>query len=400
MCKNVFKTFSNELRPFDDFILVDNSLKVYLDPSLWCIHGNFEDFDTYIVPNGAIVAKLISIFPYAISWVGDLHVGSDFSEKCLTVIDNLSKINPFINIINGDLVAGSGEYLGSNISNNHFNMIWNTLKNKLSNMFWTKGNHDIDPGRLYYYNWFTRTWCLDISPYKLIAIDTYNEQCVIPGSSYSFMSYQDVMHLRELLHLDNRKVIIVSHHPYDNWFMYTFYAFKNASPVLVLSSHYHGIAMKEWLGVKCFINGSCGPDSKLPVTSILLLDNSNYKVINVAGKLLINCYDNYFEIHTPPLINYEFKKLKGEIPIRLKIKIESKLYINLLLLLPSESFVKVYVKKNKQMITVSCDYRYYVIGKQVKCSKGVLHSYWRCPLCGTLWTSYMCKGSTSIEVSN
>lgn len=65
-----FKLPTGEYRFTQEHLSSDGGPRVYIDPSIWCIHGEHEAFDRYIVPRSNITAHLAQIHPFTVEVKG------------------------------------------------------------------------------------------------------------------------------------------------------------------------------------------------------------------------------------------------------------------------------------------------------------------------------------------
>jgi len=265
-----FKLPTGEYRFTAGHLSVGPNQKVYIDPSIWCIHGRYEKFGKYIVTKSNVTAHLAQIHPFTLGWIADLHVSSGLPDSVAWTdaaqerVDRLALCNPSLTMFGGDVVSGSGGYTGDNfgldspIEEDWFERVWNYSKDKLSNSLWVKGNHDIDPNYYYYYDWFERLWCLELGMFKFIGFDAYNEQSIISGSCEPHLSLPDILWLRKRLCEDQLSKVIFAHHPLDQWHQYAPWVFEKASNVkCAFGGHIHDLIYMEVANIPVYVNGSC-----------------------------------------------------------------------------------------------------------------------------------------------
>jgi len=56
-------------------VSVHSGKKLHIDPSLWCIHGQHQTFEKYIISESNVSAHLAQIHPFALGWIGPREAG-------------------------------------------------------------------------------------------------------------------------------------------------------------------------------------------------------------------------------------------------------------------------------------------------------------------------------------
>lgn len=387
-----FKLPTGERRFTSEHLSIVEGQKLYIDPSIWCIHGEYEAIDKHIVTRSNVTAHLAQVHPFSLGWIADLHSGSDVPDNVKGQIDRLSLCNPTLTVFGGDIVSGSGEYLGSDMDDSWFQGVWDYAKERLSNNLWVKGNHDIDPNRYFYYNWFERLWSLSIGRFKFIAFDGYNEQSLIPGSCEPCLSLPDVIWLKRRLIEDELNKVILVHQPLDQWYPHAPWAFKEASNIKsVYAGHSHDIIYvkgpyKQISDVLNYINGTCSEEVKLQVATLTIFTkDGKEQTVLVDGGIRVDETPGGVEITAPSTVNWKKESTVSIVPIRLVTCIDGH-YLNLIALLRSETECSICIQRTGQNVEISGDTEIYALGKGI-CSEQRSYDSWICS-CGAVWNSY------------
>ncbi len=407
-----FKLPTGEYRFTGEHLSVGANQRVYIDPSIWCIHGGYETFGKYIVTKSNVTAHLAQIHPFTFGWIADLHVSSGLPDSVVWTdaakeqIDRLALCNPSFTMFGGDVVSGSGGYTGDNfgldspIEESWFEIVWNYSKDKLSNNLWVKGNHDIDPNCNYFYDWFERLWYLELGMFKLIGFDAYNEQSIVPGFCEPYLSLPDILWLKKRLCEDQLSKVIFAHHPLDQWYKYASWVFEKASNVkCAFGGHTHELIYTEVANIPVYVNGTCSdPNSKphLATIGIFTKDGSVHTTL-MHGDLEVHGSSDDIEINTPKTMNWKKEEVKGAIPVRL-VKRFNGHYLNLIVHCPSESTVHVQLRRKADTaVEMVSDAEMYIIGKEI-CSERNPYDLWTCS-CGIRWNCYHADAGEVLEVS-
>ena len=388
---NLHKLPNNECRFISDAIAFGPNLKVYLDPSTWCIHGNYDFNDNFISSNSEVLARFVQLHPFIISWFGDSHNSSNLSQNFEKIMKITSLCSPNLLIICGDIVNGSGEYRGI-VENSWFEKTWNFIKKLQLNNLWIKGNHDIDPNCYYYYLWFERLWTFNIGRYKLIGFDTFNEEKLVPHTSYAFISLLDSLWLRNRLIEDDRFKIIISHHPLDEWFFRALIAFRDAKNIkCALAGHTHDSLKTIISNIPCYINGTASPEVKKPLASFLIcFKNGEIHSCLLSETINLEEDEDVIEIDGGMVLNWEKEVTEKYIPLRI-VKYLNDRYISFIILhLPSRKS-RVEIKQNDKSLYISSTQQLYLIGKELY-SDAFLYDGWKCS-CGAIWNCYYIRAN-------
>jgi len=388
-----FKLPTGEYRFTQEHLSSDGGPRVYIDPSIWCVHGEHEAFDRYIVPRSNITAHLAQIHPFTLGWISDLHSGPRVPDHVKEQIEVLSLCNPTITAFGGDIVSGSGEYLGSGLEDGWFQGVWDYAKDRLSNNLWVKGNHDIDPNRYFYYNWSERLWSFKIGRFKFIGFDGYNEQALCPGSCQPCPSLPDIIWLDRRLQEDDLEKVLLVHQPLDQWCIYCPWVFKRSKEKIVCaySGHSHDIIytegpFEEISGIPNYINGTCSEEVEPKVATLTMFTKEGKeRTVLVGGGVEVKGTSDELKITAPSTVGWDKEKVKSTVPIRSVVRTEEH-RLNIILLLPSEAVGSVHLRRKGRNVEVLGDAEMYVLGKEIH-SKRTPYDSWRCP-CGAVWNSY------------
>jgi len=356
----LIKTPSNEHRPYQAFFSTFSKNKIYIDHTNWEIIGKHEKHEKYIVPKEPVYGRFIDIYPLTIGWIGDLHVADETSEKLTRIFETFRKINPSLSIILGDIVNGCGTYNNITIKEEWFEKAWNNMKQKLPNVFWVKGNHDVEPSRHYYYNWFTRLWHLKLRKFDLIGFDTYNEDRVLEGTVFAHVGLSDIFYLKRIFLSTENTKIIFSHHPLNEWYSCSHSVLKDfKETTLNIAAHSHSLEKKLVNDVETYINGTAGPNYEGCIISILILyPDKKLKFINVKGDIEVEKNENTVVIKTGETVNWENENIKDKIPVRLNIH-----NVNLIALVPSETETCIKYSLDGNQLFLEKDIEIYIKGK-------------------------------------
>jgi len=406
-----FKLPTGEYRFTGEHLSVGPDQKVYIDPSTWCIHGEYEEFGKYIVTRSNVTAHLAQVHPFTLGWISDLHASSGLPDSAAWTdaareqVDRLALCNPSLTVFGGDVVSGSGGYTGDNfglyppIEDRWFEMVWNFSKDKVPNTIWLKGNHDIDPNCPHYYDWAKRLWYLELGNFKLIGFDTYHEQTILPGSCEPVLSLPDAIWLKKQLSEDQRSKLILSHAPLDQWHKYAPWAFGKTSNVkCALGGHLHKLIRTEVADIPVYINGTCSDPNYKPHAATLttLTKDGRVHVALLQGGLEVRGTSGDIEIVTPKAIDWERKEVEGVIPVRL-VKRFGRHHLNLIVCCPSERTVRVEIRrKTDTCVEITSDTEIYALGKEIE-SKNDFYDAWGCA-CGTRWGSYHAQAEEALEL--
>ena len=357
---SVIKTPVGDYRPTSNIFHLNEKGKIYVDPLTWCIQGKYTPHEKFIVSESEVTGQFIDIYPLTIGWIGDLHIKDTISEKIEKFFELCSKINPSVNVIVGDIVNGSGLYNDCTIENEWFVNAWNTMKEKLSNIFWTKGNHDVEPLRHYFYNWFTRLWHLPLRKFDIIGFDTYNEDKVVEGTISACISISDLFYLNRIVSSSNKMKIIFSHHQLDEWYTFSHNILHNVKQsVINIAAHAHSLLKKQVDDIDIYVNGTMGPNCEELILSVLTLyPDGSLKNVNVKGGIEVKKTENSIEIKTGEAVNWENETIKDTIPVRFNIK-----NVTLLAFVPSESYTSIKYILQEDGIYLEKEVDVYAIGK-------------------------------------
>lgn len=404
MSSGTIRVPTGEYRFASEYASVERDKKLYIDPSIWCIHGEYKVFDKHIVSTSNVTAHLAQIHPFTLGWLADLHLTSSWTDIAKEQVKRLATCNPTLTVFGGDIISGSGEYLGSNMENTWFEGAWNHTKNRLSNNLWIKGNHDIDPGQYFYYNWFERLWSLKLGNFKFISFDGYSEDSLTPGSCWPGLSLTDIIWLKKRLEDDKLNKIILVHQPLEQWHIYAAWVFKETSGIkAVFCGHSHELASrtdphKEVCSIPVYINGTCAPEVEVHVATVAIFTKDGVlKTINLNGEIQIKEIGDTIRIDTPETMDWNKQKTKAIIPVRL-VKHINGYYLNLIVLCPSEDTTHLQiVNKTNQKIEIESEVKMYILGREIY-AKNNLYDSWKCS-CGTKWNSYSIEGRVPLELN-
>lgn len=393
MSSGVIRIPTGEYRFAGEYVSIEGGKKLYIDPSIWCIHGKYKIFRKYIVTESNVSAHLAQIHPFTLGWIADLHLSSSWTNVAKEQVKRLALSNPTLTVFGGDIASGSGSYCapvcGDKVKKSCFKDLWNYSKDKLSNNLWVKGNHDIDPGLYYYYDWFERLWSLNLGMFKFIGFDTYNEQLIVPGTDRPYLSLADIIWFKKRLAEDKLGKVILTHFPLDQWYKHALWAFKEALNIkCTLAGHLHDLIYKEVSNIPTYINGTCRDKNlELNVATInTFMKDASIGSILIDGDIEVTSNSNYMQITAPRVMSWEKKDTETEVPIRIVKRIDN-YYLNFLLFCPSESTNRIQItKKKNHNIEVVSDVETYVIGKEIY-SKDTPYDSWKCS-CGKVWNSY------------
>lgn len=388
---------TGEYRFTGEYVSVESGKKLYIDPSIWCIHGKYQAFEKCIITESNVSAHLAQIHPFSLGWLADFHMflwpNGWRADAIKEQIDRVGSCNPTLTVFGGDIASGSGGYCpsmrGDVVEKSCFGDMWNYSKDKLSNNLWLKGNHDIDPGCYYYYDWFERLWCLKLGLFKFIGFDAYNEQSIIPETADPYLSLLDIVWLRKRLAEDGLGKVILAHFPLDQWYSGALLAFKDALNIkCALAGHVHDLIYKEVSNIPMYINGTCR-DKNIEVNAATIntfTKDGSQRSILIEGDIQVISNSNSTQITAPRIISWEKGDSETRVPIRLVKRINNH-YLNLIMYCPSESTNRVEVaRKGNQGVEVVSDVETYIIGKEIY-SKDTFYDSWICS-CGATWNSY------------
>lgn len=404
MSSGTFRVPTDEYRFTTEHASAADGQKLYIDPSIWCIHGKYEAFEKYVVAKSNLTAHLAQVHPFTLGWIADLHSGSNCPDNVKEQINNLALCNPTLTVFGGDIVSGSGEYLGSDMEDSWFGNVWDYAKERVSNNLWVKGNHDTDPNRYCYYNWFERLWTLNIGRFKFIAFDGYNEQSIIPGSCEPCLSLPDTIWLRKRLAEDELNKVILVHHPLDQWYPHAPWALKGISNITcIYAGHSHDIIYtkgpyKEISDIPSYINGTCSEGVKLQVATLTLFTrDGNEHTVLVNGGIEVKEGPDAIEITAPGTVNWKKERVISAVPVRL-VRCINRHYLNLIVCCPSESRAYVQIRgKAGRSVEITSDRELYVVGKEIY-SNETSYDSWTCS-CGASWKCYYVRPGRPVELS-
>ncbi|RLE93043.1 MAG: hypothetical protein DRN04_08475 [Thermoprotei archaeon] len=383
--RGLFKVPTGEYRIIEDLIAVEEKARVYVDSSLWCIHGDYSKGKMFIDSLSKLTASFVQLHPIMLGWFADPHFTDSVPPNPAKIVDILSKCNPSLSILIGDIVNGSGEYRSPSVQENWFSCAWNYMKDKLPNMLWVKGNHDVDPGCQYYYEWCERLWCFKAGAFKIIAFDTFSEEEVIPGTSHYFLSLNDLLWLKRRLTEDPSAKIIVAHHPLDQWYPHAVMVFKNTNIVCTLTGHTHKVLYNNLQNIDVLINGSAGPDSKEPYASLTLCyKDGTCSSVAVGEVSIVKKTDKEYTIKVDKVKPFKEKTL---VPIRIVEKLEGKPINIILMCTPGK---EEYLAIDETKIESSTSF--YVLGQGIKADTEP-YDTWTC-FCRKTWVSYYARNKT------
>lgn len=391
--ESVFRVPTDEYRFTGANISVNSGEKVYIDPSTWCIHGEYKDFEKCIAAKSNVTAHLAQIHPFTLGWLADLHTFSTLTEVTLKQINRVALCNPTLTILGGDIVFGpSQEHIQS------FGKVWDYVKNKLSNNLWLKGNHDVSPDFHYYYDWFERMWSIRMGAFKFIGFDTYNEQNTMAHSCWPYLSLPDVIWLKKRLTEDKLNKVILAHHPLDQWHRYAPLAFEEALNLkYVLGGHDPEVVHTKSKNIPMYVNGTCteGVEWQVATINAFMKDGSTYSIL-IDDDIEIKDGSDNIKITTPRVMGWDKERIEAKIPIRL-VKHINNHYLSFIVNCPSENTTSINIIRNKnQSIKVVSDTETYVIGKGIY-SEEASYDCWKCS-CGAMWNSYYIKDGQKIEL--
>ncbi|MCD6232260.1 metallophosphoesterase [Candidatus Aerophobetes bacterium] len=390
---SVFKLPTGEYRFTGENISINSGKEVYIDPSIWCIHGEYETFEKHILTKSNVTAHLAQIHPFTLGWIADLHIPSSMTEVAIRQIDRLALCNPTLTIIGGDIVFGPREeYVQA------FEKVWDYVKSRLSNNLWLKGNHDVSADFSYYYDWFERIWILRLGNFKFIGFDTYNEQNIIPESCWPGLSLPDVIWLKKKLTEDELNKVILAHHPLNQWSQYAPLAFKEGLNIkYVLSGHDPKVMQGKIRDTVMYVNGTCtrGVEWQVATINTFMKDGTSRSIL-IDDEIIVADDSDTIKITTPRAMSWEKKTIKAKIPIRL-VKFIQGHCLNFIMFCPSQSTKHIQItEKKNQNIEVASDVETYIIGKEVY-SKDAPYDFWRCS-CGKIWNSYYANVGKSLKI--
>ncbi len=393
---------TGEYRFSSEYVSVESGKRLYIDPSIWCIHGKYKTFEKYVATESNVTAHLAQIHPFTLGWLADLHLTSSWNKIAKEQVKRLASCNPTLTVFGGDIVSGSGEYLGSDMEDSWFESAWNHTKDKLSNNLWVKGNHDIDPGRYYYYNWSERLWFLKLGNFKLIGFDGYSEDTLTPGSCWPSLSLTDIIWLKKRLGENKLHKVILVHQPLEHWHIYASWVFYESSGIKgVFAGHSHELACridphKEVCSIPVYINGTCSSEVEIHVSTIaIFMKDGTLETINLNGEIEVNETSDNIKIKTPEVMDWNKEKTEAIIPVRLVKHINGH-YLNLIILCPSENTTHIRILKKNQEVKLASETKMYILGKEIYSGEN-LYDSWRCS-CGTTWNSYCVEGGKPIII--
>jgi len=376
--------------------------RVYVDPSAWCIHGDYGESGKHVVTGSNVTAHLAQIHPFTLGWIADLHSTSTLTEEAKELMDGLALCNPTLTVLGGDIVAGSGVYgyykgetFLPGIEDGWFEEVWNYVRDRLPNNLWLKGNHDVDPGCYFFHNWFERLWQLRVGTFKLIGFDSYNEQAVVPGQCTPYLSLPDMIWLRRRLLEDRSKKVLLVHHPFYEWHAFSPEVFKDVPDIVcVFSGHDHVVGRKEtqisWgkYSVPEYTNGTAAPEAQphLATVSMFWKDGTERTTL-MDGRFEVSG-DLDIEVRAPKALDWDRDAVKAHVPVRLVRRLEEG-YLNVIVLCPSESAVHVEIRERAEhAVELSSDAKTYVTGRNMRSlDRGEAYDSWTCS-CGAAWSCY------------
>ncbi|MEM2935585.1 MAG: metallophosphoesterase [Candidatus Bathyarchaeia archaeon] len=380
---------TKEYRFIGENISVDYGKKVYIDPSAWCVHGEYEAYEKYIVTKSNVTAHLAQIHPFTFGWTSDIHMGcmptrdarvQNWVSDAKKGIDRLGLCNPTLTAVGGDMVEPSLEGLW-------FEDIWNYVKDRLSNNLWVKGNHDVGGELLFcyhYYDWFERLWCLRLGNFEFISFDTFNERIALPGSCYPGISLHDLIWLKKRLHENSLYKVMLFHHPLSQWHfnVHPYALNENSNVKCAFFGHDPKINYEEFLNIPCYSGGEVAPSQ--PVISFFT-KSGDMHAIRVKGDVeIVESFDG-IKIKAPAISSFN-REVKSVVPIRLVKQLRA-CYLNLIALCPPESQIHIQIiERRGNTFKVTGDTDMYIIGKEIY-SMNDAYDSWKCS-CGAMWNSY------------
>ncbi|RLE98572.1 MAG: hypothetical protein DRJ63_07490 [Thermoprotei archaeon] len=386
--RELFKLPTGECRLLGDFVVADEKSRIYLDSSTWCIHGEYTNGDKFIDVSSKLTASFVHLHPVLIGWFADPHYTDSVPSNANKAVDVLSKCNPSLSIVVGDIVNGSGEYRSSTVKENWFNCAWNHMKNKLPNLLWVKGNHDIDPGCQYYYDWCERLWTFKAAAFKIVAFDTFSEEEVIPGTSHYFLSLNDLLWLKRRLSEDSSIKILAAHHPLSQWYSHAVMVLKNTNVACTITGHTHKVLYENLRNIDILINGSTGPDSQKPYVSLTLCLKNGTHFSTAVGDIEVKKTDKEYAIKVNETIPFKEETL---VPVRITEQLERKTINIIVLCAPNK---EEYLTVTETEVESSAPF--YILGQGIKAD---IEPYdtWTC-YCGKIWASYYVE-NRAIKIS-
>jgi len=398
MYRGLLEVPSGELRPVSDFVMADEGKAVYIDSSTWCVHGEYEARGRSIVPRPRVTAQFAQVYPVVLSWFGDSHVSGSLSRNFEEVVGAVAACNPHLSVLCGDVVNGSGEYAEAKVDGSWFELAWGYVRDRLPNHLWVKGNHDVDPGCLSYYDWYERLWEFAVRDFTILGLDTYNEEVVVPGTSYSFLSLHDVLWLRGRLRRGGRKIVL-AHHPITDWHRYAYLALRAGGVDLVLSGHTHEAARVSSSGVECYINGSCAPGVSEPAVSVVVLDRGGRVSCSLFGtdvEVAVEREAVYVRAPEVRELGEGDPRNLGRVPVRAVLELGGAA-VSLIVYAEGGSEAQVRLKESGDRVVLRGDADAYVVGRGIRCD-APLHDEWACPHCGSRWRSYFVRAGAEVSV--
>jgi len=395
-------TASGDYRFTYECISASEGDRVYIDPSVWCIHGRYNASGKHVVAESNVTAHLAQIHPFTLGWIADLHSTSALAEEAKELTDRLALCNPTVTVLGGDIVGGSGVYgyykgerFLPGIEDRWFESIWSYVKDRLSNNLWLKGNHDVDPGCYFFHDWSERLWQLRIGKFKLVGFDSYSEQTVVPGQSTPYLSLADMIWLRRRLLEDRSRKVILVHHPFHQWHAYSPEVFKDISDIVcVFSGHDHEISRKEtpisWgkYSVPNYVNGTAAPEAQqhLATVSAFWKDGTEQTTL-IDGTLKVSG-DLDIEIAAPKTLSWDKEVTTTSVPVRVVKRLDGG-YLNIIVLCPSQGVAHVQIEEGPDhIVKLTSDAEVYVAAKNARSlSRDDPYDSWTCS-CGAPWNCH------------
>lgn len=375
-----FRLKSGEHRFIGSSVTCEPGAILYIDPTTWCIHGDYTADGKKIETKTRVHAQLPGAAPFTLAWVGDLHATGKKEPRLNEIASVMARLNPTLSLLLGDVVNGSGEYRGSDMSNGWFENAWNAFKN-VPNHMWVKGNHDVDPLHYEFYNWYERLWTLRIGSYKFIAFDTFNEERVISGTSHTFISMSDVLWLRRRLVEDEAYKIILSHHLFSEWRIFAYLALKDAVNLrYVFTGHDHKAYVEETKNAPALVNGTASPEAGEHLVSLTTFYKNGEISTVLVKDIEIRNEDGSYKVKV------DFKPLEGRPAALVRISPESAKPLNIYVEIGEHGTAQLTLKNGE----IWSDSNIYITGRNLKMEGAEPYDTWHC-FCGAKWRTYRLK---------
>ena len=385
-----FRLPSGEYRFMSSVVVCPPKKALYIDPSTWCIDGQYDEDHNKILTRTKIVASLIGLTPFTVAWIADTHMTDEREERILELSRKLKVINPTLSLIVGDVVNGSGEYRGSSMSDKWFENTWDSFKT-VPNHLWVKGNHDVDPGHYEFYNWSERLWSLSIGQFKLIAFDTFNEGRAIPRTSHTFISLSDTIWLRRRLTEDDRVKVILAHHLFSQWRIFAYLALKDAVNLRqVFAGHDHKAYIEKVGGLVALVNGTAAPEADEHYISVSTFHKNGAIDTVLVKDVKVGSNEESWNIRP------DFDEFYGRpiVPLRISRKVKNR-WINVYVMVDKDGKAEL----NFKGYSISSTAELYIMGEGIKVEGGELYDSWT-GLNGRTWKAYRLPKGVRGKVSS